>query len=146
MLSHDTPISFDKINDQLGGNSGHLKASLRLLESLGWLDRAERGAYLLTDLANRRETINPNILELYQQPLQDLSAWLSSSLWNTFTESLIPQDPLTSNETQYHWHDYLMVLSCAFTYCNSKVLLTIYSPVVAALSEQDRAAIQTVFA
>ena len=33
LLSQDTPISFDKISDQLGANSGHLKVSLRFLKN-----------------------------------------------------------------------------------------------------------------
>ncbi|RCJ24917.1 hypothetical protein A6S26_17070, partial [Nostoc sp. ATCC 43529] len=63
-------LTLEQLLQQLEANSGYLQVALRLLESLGWLERTQTGAYALTDKAAIRQQIPSDILKLYQLPIE----------------------------------------------------------------------------
>jgi len=75
VLSHiqRQPSSYVDIKKQYHLCDGPLKVSLRSLESLSWLTRDNTGIYHITKNANYLTQIPPELLDLYQIPVEQFS-------------------------------------------------------------------------
>nr|UYH37510.1 polyketide synthase dehydratase domain-containing protein [Myxococcaceae bacterium MCy9487] len=67
--SLERPLTLEVLAKELGANTGHLQAALRLLHALGWLTRDEAGAYQCTHRAALHQQIPADILELSGIPM-----------------------------------------------------------------------------
>ncbi len=71
ILQPTKPTSFSTIVKKLKPNPGYLRIALHMLESLGWVSKNSKQAYILTSETESQE-IPDKILELYRIPLEEL--------------------------------------------------------------------------
>jgi hypothetical protein len=94
-----TPLRATELADRLGANAGHLQVTLRLFESLGWIDRDLEGRYTATDAAHQERLIPDELWNLvdvdFESYLQQdrgglIEQWLETVRlrWHT-TDSLM---------------------------------------------------------
>ncbi|NND99695.1 MAG: acyl carrier protein [Pirellulaceae bacterium] len=62
-------LRVDELAHKISGNTGHLAAALRLLETLGWLDRDESGSYSIHVDENRYLEIPGDAIDWLQFPV-----------------------------------------------------------------------------
>ncbi|MCK8516803.1 SDR family NAD(P)-dependent oxidoreductase [Methylonatrum kenyense] len=69
------PQSLDELADALDANAGHLQVALRLLESLGWIDRCADGRFIATPALSSHAVIPDAVWSLVEA---DMDAYLRS--------------------------------------------------------------------
>ena len=90
ILQPHESLSWQAIVDGLQANSGHLRVALRLLESLGWVERTEGDGYRLTGESRKQAQVPDDVLHLLDIPFTayldeaggalDVQPWLKRSL------------------------------------------------------------------
>lgn len=88
------------ISKAFGANSGHLQVALRIMESLGWVNRNDRDEYSLAEKAKERHDIPTDILALYEFDMESyvqgkgehsLKEWIKKSCqnWSTANKFIV---------------------------------------------------------
>src|SRR5262245_40387407 len=71
LLKHNHPLTMEEIISELNANSGHFHVAMRLLESLGWIERNESNQCSLLPDAEIADEIPSDVLNLFHLSIEN---------------------------------------------------------------------------